>query len=425
MLSLLVLLLVQGHAATLDEALRSALNKNESVGQSREKVVQAEERLDQAKSGPQPTISFEAQHLIQPELRDPLYREFSPAQQTTANFSLKQPLFRGFREFAALRRQRDLVDAEKANEQTSLAGLYEQVATSFYEILSYEQDLKNLEDQRRLYAERVKNLQARAARGESARNEPLTAQSTEAVTEAEIMVVRTKLKAARENFQILSGLAADTPLADGTVVEEDSLGRVQKLEHYLAAAKNRPDVEAALKNAEAAAEDVKIAKGQHWPTLDLVGNYYVKRPPGFFNELDWDVQFKLSVPLYEGGLRVSQTAEAASAKRSADLTLAKVRRSAESEIRTLHETLMIRINHLKALRRATELSKRNSEILERDFRRGLSRNIDVQAALAEYGVARRNLDQARFAARLDLVRLHRAANILPPAIKEYASKDQQ
>ncbi|MGE3680970.1 MAG: TolC family protein [Bdellovibrionales bacterium] len=423
-MSIVMLMLLSSllHGATLEDALRSALKKNETVKQAHEKVVQAEELLDQAKSGPRPTLSFNATHMIQDVPRNPLSREFSPEEQTTSNLNLKQPLFRGLREFAALRQRHDLLEAERANEEGSLARLYEDVATTYFEVLAHQQDLRNLDDQRELYADRVKNLQARARRGESARNEPLSAQSAEAVVEAEIAVIQTKLRTAREHLALLTGLSPTTELADDKS-EDEHLTDVDSLEKYLARISERPDMVAARKNAEAAEETVTIAKRAHWPSLDLIGNYYFQRP-GFMDEIDWDVQFKLTFPIYEGGLRVSETQQAASVHRERELGVARVRRTAEAEIKSLHENLSIRVRHLKALERATDLSRRNSQLLERDFRRGLARNIDVQAALAEYGVARRNYDQARYAARLDWVRLQRAAHRLPPAFSEYIKDDQ-
>ncbi len=427
MIWILLLFSLRSDALTLDEALQSALSKNETLSQGHERVVQAGEVLNQAKSGPLPTLAFNADHTIQPPQSDPLFRAFSPEHQTTARVTLTQPLFRGFREYAALRQRGILVDAERANQVGTVALLYEAVASSYYEVLSFEQDLRNLEDQRRLYSERVQNLLRRARRGESARNEPLTAQSTEAVVEAEIQVVMTKLKSARENFSYLTGLPWNTELTD-TKMAEERIAKVQPLEFYLKKVSERPDIVAAKQNREAASEGVSIAKGSHWPTLDLVGNYYLERP-GYLSGVDWDVQFRFSLPIYEGGLRVAETRQASSMLRSNELEVSRLLRSAEAEIRTLHESLVIRVKHLTALKRATELSRSNSQMLERDFRRGLTRSIDVQAALAEYGVARRNFDQARYAAHLDLIRLERAANILPPLVqnysKEYAFEDKR
>lgn len=408
------------HAAvSFDEALRAAMTKHELVAQSRERVVQAEEKYSMAKSGPQPNIAFNATHLIQPKLENPLFREFSPERQTTTNLTLMQPLFRGFREFAALRQTRNFLDATKAEQMQMLADLYEMVATAYVQILAGEQDQRNLSDQLQISSDRVKNLQARAKRGESARNEPLSAQSQQAAVDAAFQLGISQLRSARESFVYLTGLPLDSVLEERDATKEPT---VKALDFYLSRLETRPDIVAAREKVEAASEGVSIAKGAHWPSADLLGNYYFQRPEGFAEELEWDITFKLTFPIYEGGLRLAETRAAASVHRDAELELARLRRSASAQIRATHESLTLRVRHLDALKRSSELSRQNSQMLERDFRRGLTRNLEVQQALTDYGNARRGYDQARYAARLDLIKLEKAANILPAIVTEQAGK---
>ncbi|HMN70125.1 MAG TPA: TolC family protein, partial [Bdellovibrionales bacterium] len=214
----------------MTEALGAALNRHESIGQARERTVQARKRLDQAQSGPQPSLVLDASYLIQPPLDNPLFREFSPERQRQAKLTLTQPLFRGLREFAALRQSHDFVEAARAGEYQALADLYEAVATAFLQVLALEQDLKNLDEQRAIYSARVKDLLGRSRRGESARNEPLTAQSTQALTIAEIELARARLRTARETFSYMTGLPRESVLSDPT---GEPAPKIQGLDFYL------------------------------------------------------------------------------------------------------------------------------------------------------------------------------------------------
>jgi len=405
-------------AVTLDEAFRSALSQNEVVGQARERVFQADEQYTQARGAIFPTLSFQASHLIQPEPQDPIAREIFPEEQTTTNLNLRQPLFRGFREFAGVRQRRRTLTAEQQNRVSTLLELYQSVATSYLNVLSFEQDLKNLAEQRKIYNERIRELQARIRRGESNSSEALTAQSTEAALEAEMRIVETNLASARENFKLVTTLPADSKLMDGSVEGRKSLPALKPLAEYLSRIENRPDIKAARDRLEAAQEEIRVARGAHWPTLDLQGNYYFQRPPGFLNEIRWDVQLNLSFPLYEGGTVLSQTREAASRNRDRELELSRLRRQAEADIKSLYESLKNRSDQLSALERSSELAEKNYQVLQRDFRRGLSRSIDVQLALTEFRVARRSYDQARFAAQLDWIRLQLASATFPEALEK-------
>lgn len=407
-----ILLSVSARAVTVDEAYTSALSKNETVGQSREQIVQAEERLDQARGAIYPNVSLNAAHQLQPKPSDPIAAQFFPETQTTASLSATQPLFRGFREFAALRQREHMVGAEKQTRVGLLLSLYERVAASHVDVLALEQDLKNLAEQRTITGQRVKDLQARTRRGESSATEALTAQATEAAVEAEIKMIEARLKAAREHFAFLTGLPVGTRLTD----VEPKKTPTKKIDEYLARIDERPDVKAARERVSASEEEVSILKGGHWPSLDVVGNYYLKRPEGFLSDIKWDVQFRFTLPLFEGGTRVSQTQEASSRNREAELELSRVRRQAAAEIRSLYENHQARVGQLEALKRSSELAEKNYQTLQRDFRRGLTRSIDVQLGLTEYRVMRRTYDSARYQARLDSIRLEAAAAILPDAI---------
>lgn len=414
--SLIALLLLNFtvHAASLDEVFRSAMQKNETVGQSREHVVQAEEQYKQYRSGPLPTLALEATHLIQPLPSDPFARQFFPEKQTTIDASLSQPLFRGFREFAALRQKKDMLYSAQNKEVSDLLKLYGDVASNYLEILTLEQDLKNLEEQRSTYSTRAKELIGRTRRGESGRNEALTAQATEASTEAEIRLNQAKLRSARQNFSYLTGLPAETELSDP---ESEKPVNLKPLDFYLNRINERADLKSAVEQENAMREEIRIARGQHLPSADVVGHYYFRRPDGFTKDLDWDVQFNVKWPLFEGGLRLAQSAEASSKHREASLELARLRRQAAAEVKSLYENLKMRSEQLTALKKSSELALQSAQFLQREFRRGLTRNIDVQFALTESGMIKRTYDQARFAARLDKIRLDNASALYPAAFE--------
>ncbi|KYG60344.1 transporter [Bdellovibrio bacteriovorus] len=418
LLSLIIPFLTTSPAfsATLQEAYQSALQKNETVGLQNAKVTQAKERVSQLRGGLYPQISAKATYFMQPEAKDPLAQEIFPDRQTTVALSANQVLFRGLREFAGIRQQKDLLESQEEARNQALLQLYQDVANSYLNILTLEQDLKNLEVQIKLYDERVSELSGRVRRGESNSTEVLTAQSSQAGLKAESQIVSGNLKMARELFAFITGLPANESLTDPALTKNKS---INSLDYYLKRIEERYDVKSARELYNAAEEDVKIAKGAHWPSLDVAGNYYLKRPEGFSEDLKWDVQFTLTLPIFEGGTTQAKVREAASRKIEADLTLARLRRQADQEIRAYYENYQSRLNQVAALEKATSLSEKNYQVLQRDYRRGLSRNVDVQIALTDFRVASRALDQARFAAQSELVRLQiAAAEMIAPAVKE-------
>ncbi len=137
-----------GYAAgtlTLDEYFAQALVRSEVVATQSELIRQAEERYRQAGAALYPTVSGVASYTWQ----DSGARDItaSPTRQPFARLTATQPMFRGFREFAAMRQRQALVDAQGDDYQNARVQLFKDVAQNFYDVLTLEQDLKNLDEQ--------------------------------------------------------------------------------------------------------------------------------------------------------------------------------------------------------------------------------------------------------------------------------------
>lgn len=394
---------------SLSDAFRASLAKNEVVQQGLEQINQLEARADQVQGGMYPHIGVNVIQLMQPSSSDALARSFSPPQQTTMSVSVAQPLFRGLRDFKEVSQLEHLKDAQKATQEAILSRLYQDVAASYLQILSLEQDLKNLQEQADLYQKRITELGARAQRGESNQTDVVSAEATRASLAAEIRLIEGQREAARETFHFLTGVSRDALVMDPKLVSKNAK---EPLEKYLERVEKRPDVRAAIERVEASRDGVSAARGWHWPTLDLVGNYYVVRP-SFLAELNWDVSLRLTLPIFEGGVTDAKVEEALSKQKETELELERTRRAARQEIRSLYEKLRARVDHVAHLENSADLSRKNTVLIQRDYRRGLARNIDVQLALTEHRIAQRSFDQAHFAAQLEMIQLQAAVSQLP------------
>ncbi|MDH4133774.1 MAG: TolC family protein, partial [Gammaproteobacteria bacterium] len=182
------------------------------------------------------------------------------------------------------------------------------------------------------------------------------------------------------------------------------------IERYTANIETRPDVQSSQKRLAAARDNVKIAEGAHLPSLDLNGNYYFERP-GYLNEIKWDVQLALTVPLFAGGSTQSKVREAASQASQAELSSSQARRQAEQEIRSLYESVTFGLSQLAALEKATEAARKSYEAQRREYQYGLVTNLDVLQALTTFQQNQRALDRARFTVKFDYQRLQAAAGM--------------
>lgn len=402
-----------GYAAgtlTLDEYFAQALVRSEVVATQSELIRQAEERYRQAGAALYPTVSGVASYIWQ----DSGARDItaSPTRQPFARLAATQPIFRGFREFAAIRQRQALVDAQGDDYQNARVQLFKDVAQNFYDVLTLEQDLKNLDEQIEQYQEREKELQERVAIGRTRPGEVLTVQATISTLRAQVEQARAQLSTARDIFSFLSGLPGTTTLRDTEMLPSS----LDALEDYLLRVALRPDVKAAQRRQTAAQENISVARGAHLPSLDLNANRYLERA-GNLENVDWDVQLALTIPLYAGGSVQSQVREAQSQREQAELATSRARRLADQEIRSFHQTVVLDRSRLEALENATDAAKRNYETQRSDYRLGLVTNLDVLQALSAYLENQQALDRVRFNVKLNYLRLQSAA-VRRPAVPE-------
>jgi len=398
---------------TLEQYFAAALKRSEVVANQTELIRQAEERYNQSNSSLLPTVNGVATYTWQdPQPAGELDSSVSPNRQRLVKITATQPLFRGFREFAGLRQNKALLGAQNEDYLVARTQLFKDVAQNFYNVLSIEQDLKNLDEEISQDSAREKELNDRMRIGRSRVGETLTIQSAISTLRAQIEQLRGQLNATREAFAFLSGLDAATPLRDTEILP----ATMEPVDAYLARLELRPDVKASKQRLAATQENISVVKGAHLPSLDLNANRYLERS-GNQKDVAWDVQLALTIPIFTGGLTQSKVREATSLNTQAELSVSQISRQAEQEIRSLYQSVLFDQYQLEALERATDAAKKNYQAQLRDYRLGLVTNLDVLQALTTFQENQRALDRARFSTKLDYLKLQAAA-VRRPALPD-------
>lgn len=397
---------------TLETCFQAATQRNETLLDYDQQILQSREQLSQAKGSMLPNISGSASHFIQDGLHNQFENIF-PLSQSTVKITANQPIFRGLRDFAVLKQLGRSQEAKELFKEQARIQLYVEVVTHYFNILSLEQEIKNLEAQVALYGDRIEDLHRRAKTGESSASDSLTAQATQAGVQAQAKRIRGQWKTARESLHFLTGLSEDAPLVPYT---GEALMPLPAVQTYLSSLESRPDIRAAQLVVEAAEASVSNAKGAHLPSADLSANYYLFRPAPF-DQSRWDVQATLTLPIFAGGATQAKVAEAASKRTQAEIALSKARRLAEQEVRALYEAYDTDLEEVKALERSMGLAEKNYGVLKKDYTKGLTRNIDVLSALTQFQESKRALDRSRFTAHSDLLRLKAVSTKQPLPVK--------
>lgn len=390
-------------AVSLQDCFKAALKQSELIKQSEESIRQAEEHYRQAFGNILPSVNAVAGYSWQQPLTSGTTNIF-PNEQPILRLSVTQPIFRGLREYAALRQMDLLAQGQMAGKRNAERLLLIDVAQNFYQVVSTEQDLKNIFEEIELYHKRALELKARVVIGRSRLSEQLTVEVAISGFHAQVEQMKGQLLVTREAGAFLTGLPAATPLVDQENVPE----KPAPLEEYLSRVDFRPDILSARSRLGSASEGVRIARGGHLPSVDLNGNYYFMRK-GALKDVHWDAQLLLTLPLFAGGSIQSRLREAVSLQTQAELEWRRLKRSAEQELRTFHLNFETDRAQLVLLTRSTAQAEKNYQQQSREYRLGLVGNLEVLQALTLFQESKRTLDRIRFQMRSDYVRLEIAA----------------
>ncbi len=391
---------------TVDQAFDLTLKRTETVAIQGDLVDQSEERYVQTRGAILPTITGIASYLKQQQPTTLTGNSISPSSQTIARINASQPLFRGFREFAALSQAKSLSEYQKIQRDQALLSMYNDVVTSFYQVLGFERDISNYAAAIQTNRKRQEELRNLTRVGRSRPNELTTIEATIASLSAQVEASKGQLASARANFAYLTGIDGNTPLDGGDLTTPTPT--LESADTYLKTIRERPDLRGLEKNQEAVDEGITIARGGHLPSIDLSANYWLDRP-GVVSTVKWDVGLNLTLPIFSGGVIQSQIRQAHAVSNQNELVLHQTHRKATQEVVGFHALVQADLNQLKQLEQAVDLSRKSYESELHDYRLGLVTNVEVLQVLSSAQETSRLRDRARLSVRADLLRLESAA----------------
>ncbi|MBF0331646.1 MAG: TolC family protein [Candidatus Omnitrophica bacterium] len=385
---------------TLRECYALTLKRSEAIAIQGELIKETEGLMLQSLSTALPKVAFAYSQKWQDARPNDTFGGSTPE----AKFTFSQPLFTGFKEFAAISASKHLGKQRAQELKRAKELLFTDVSDAFYLYLSYQQDLEVLETTHKALEERVAELVKRQTIGKSRPSEVASAQSKLLKNEATTEGVRSQRETAGQLMEFLIGQTFDH------LIEEDAARADMKPEDLYMKADGRADVVAARESVMAYKNNVTAARSTFLPSVTLGGNIYAKRGDAFEGN-DWDTTLTVNVPLFSGLSDVGQLQQAKSQAIEADLRLSQMRRKALLEVRQAYTSWQSVIRRVDALAKALEASDKNYALQVDDFQKSLVNNLDVLQALEDLQSSRRDWVSAKAEA-------HRAYSTLKVSVGE-------
>jgi outer membrane protein len=397
--------------ADLAQCYAWAQEQSESLHMQSEQIYQVEQQYKQALAAALPNLSFNAsEKWVQSSAS--LYASnpfLFQSPQPQVNFALSQPLFSGFREYAAMASFKHQGQSTELSLKRAHTLLFQDTANSFYLVLNLEAQLADARQAVDLSTARIKELRHFEDLGKSRHSEVTLVESQEASLESQVESLKGQIDVSRQVLSFLTGKDI------GATKLTDRLERLRALDPEDAAlgkAYDRTDVRSLHKMVEYQEDQVKLAKGAWLPTISFLGDYYTKRADAF-TPIHWDAGISGSLPLFSGGGQLAAVHQAQSQLSQAQYNFSLAARQARSDIHTAYVTLRATLAGTDAAERAYLKADETYKLETKEYRQGLVNNLDVMTALNSMIAAKTTFDQIMVQMKLNYLQFKLSDEELP------------
>ncbi|MCX5700399.1 MAG: TolC family protein [Candidatus Omnitrophica bacterium] len=368
---------------TLVECYNLTLKQSEKIGINTELIKEAQARFSQAMGTLMPHVTFYSENSWKDAL-DSGGTSVSSGGGLEQRFNFQQTLFKGFREFAAMKGAK-FEQAQRINEKLRAEQLLLlDVTNSFYLLLEEKDDLNSLLSIKKALINRIHDLMDREKLGRSRRSEVVSTESELYSVNADIELAKSRVILARQMLEFLTGVTITE------VIDSDKdFPILDSEESYLANSGVRPDVLATENAWEVSKQNKKIAVSGLLPEITVEGNIYTHRIQALEGST-WDAALNVSIPIFEGTEVYGLIQEAAIKATEAELEYRHTRRKTYADIRDAYVKIQTGIPRTLAFKKALMASEMNYTLQKSDYKLNLVNNLDVLAAIRTLENTRRN-----------------------------------
>jgi outer membrane protein TolC len=269
-----------GETITLADAIQQALARNYQI-----KVTQAQQNIagynnTLGNAGFLPAVTGNLannnsnQHLRQTYLvptTSPTDRPGVVSRNTTTSVNLNWTVFNGFATFYVLDQLRELLRISEVNTRANVEATVANVATAYYDVVRQLQRLLAVRQALEISKFRLSLAQTNFEVGSFSKVDFLTAQVDYNVDSASLIAQQLSLQNAKVllNTLLIRDPATEFAVRDTILVRSDlALDRLRE-----SLLNNNPLLAAAVLNRRLADINIKLAKAQQLPTVNLQGGY--------------------------------------------------------------------------------------------------------------------------------------------------------
>lgn len=371
---------------TLKETIAKAIAANLQLQSSQEGTRAALANKKASKTEFYPTFSAKYQYSENDESADIGGITIGLEREYSFRTSVTQPIFRGFSLVNKFEISKLGLDVAQTNEKLIRQDIIFNAQRTYFSLLQ-AQKLLNVADQTvtQIGAQRnvAKNFYDVGMRP---LNDLLQSEVELANAEQDRIVARNNLSNAESDFNILLRRSMNTPVAIQDILAYASF------EHDLAycyseAEKNRLEIRVADLEVEIAAKELKLARKDYYPSVDLQGSYFksgtdwtVDGGEGVFDPSGWNILATASWNFWEWGRTTYGIKEKHSRLLQAQLRKSEILDNIHLEVKNAYLRTQEAEKAIIAIEKAIEQAKENYRINEEQYKAQMTTQTDLLIA---------------------------------------------
>ncbi|VXB88601.1 Transporter [Flavobacterium sp. 9AF] len=367
---------------SLEEAIHIGVTQSNQAILADTKVKTSEWELKTVKNNQLPNLSVSGQYfrLTQAKIKGNLAPQSGGNGLDINQLMIGQatatiPVFNGFKIQNGIKAAKSINKAEMSHakhtkEQVALA-----VTQLYFGLYKTNQMIQLTEDFLKTAHQRVLDFQAMEDNGLLAHNDLLKAQLQESN-------IQLSLATAKKNYSVLNyQLANLLQLPEGTVIEipENSVEKTTKI--VTETATDRKDLEALQYQEEALKSNIKVAKGNYLPSINLIGGYIaldVKNAFTITNAMNFGAGISYD---FSSLFKNSKEVEKAKSKTlEATQQIAILSDKIKEEIQEANANYELALQQKEVYLKAQEQATENYRIVKDKYENGLSTTNDLLEA---------------------------------------------
>lgn len=397
---------------TIEDAVRIARERNETVGAAQQRLEAADARVSRARAFffPDLTVNSSLTHRDPPLDIDGV--ESRRSTNSTANFNSVLFNARAFPLYRQARLERESQQFTTA-ETTRIVGF--EAADAFLQTLSAEQVMHATERRLEFARTSLADARARFDSGLVSSNDVTKAELELASAELDLSRARANAQNAYLELGNLLNVEVEPPLMEPSQLLSTAGGGLPDAAALsVAAAQNRLDLAASRARISALRAFSEEPTARFIPSLNLNGQLRVRDDGGLDGSVDDNsVSLNLAWTPWDGGEALAERAERRAAVREAELGLQQVTRAVETDIRQSVSTLASEQAAISQAATAVSAARRNFNETTELYRQGLASALELADATTRLFEAEVAEARARYQLGLAFLDVRAAAGLEP------------